>query len=517
MIASEVPMQSCIRTSSGTPARRNASYSTGTMTAPPPMPNNPASNPVTTPAAIVAAASSTSSVTGIPNIKLLNSRARARPGHPRLPSHDHSGSKWWMAGPSPTKGRLLCGTVLDRRGRAARVAASPSAAQIGERRHGRRRNRAPRTDPGGADEPARAAECAEPRDAQQARRDLDRIPPRQRARSRDLHRNRSWLLRRRRYEGVAGGGSAWRQAARPRGSVHDRCPRKAGHRRGQRLCHGRRLHAGRAHRSAGCRQGRGLRGLGGEALAPWRLQSRAYRQSAVSDRDGDGARFPLHRRAVLRNRFPEPADRARRADPDRNGDGGAFAYPAAGFAGQHRAYDAADAPNPVATAAEARHGFARARRQDRPDRVARRLCRKTPAELQGLERSEGPLPLADAGYLNRRPRRPRPGRPAPRNNGSKFAFTAFNRRPKNHARDPVKTLLTAIAAVIVTTLLWSQPAEARCWSNGYRWHCSHHRHHYWRAGYYPYYGYRPYYRAAYYRPYAYYRPLYCVPFTPFCG
>ena len=68
IIASEVPMQSCIRAASGTPARRNASYSTGTITAPPPMPNSPASNPVTTPAAIVAAASSTSSMTGMPNI-----------------------------------------------------------------------------------------------------------------------------------------------------------------------------------------------------------------------------------------------------------------------------------------------------------------------------------------------------------------------------------------------------------------------------------------------------------------
>ena len=82
----------------------------------------------------------------------------------------------------------------------------------------------------------------------------------------------------------------------------------------------------------------------------------------------------------------------------------------------------------------------------------------------------------------------------------------------------MKTLLTALAAVILSSLFWSQPAEARCWWNGYRWHCSHHRHHYWRAGYYPYYyGYRPYYPAAYYRPYAYYRPLYCIPFTPFCG
>ena len=52
----------------------------------------------------------------------------------------------------------------------------------------------------------------------------------------------------------------------------------------------------------------------------------------------------------------------------------------------------------------------------------------------------------------------------------------------------MKTLLTALAAVILSALLWSQPAEARCWWNGWRWHCTHYRHHYWRhAGYYPYY------------------------------
>ena len=65
MIANEVPMQSCMRTSSGTPNTRKNSYSTGTITAPPPMPNSPARIPVTTPAAITAAASPTSSAAGI--------------------------------------------------------------------------------------------------------------------------------------------------------------------------------------------------------------------------------------------------------------------------------------------------------------------------------------------------------------------------------------------------------------------------------------------------------------------
>src|SRR5262244_677240 len=68
MIASEVPTQSCMRISSGTPSRRNTSNNTGTMTAPPPTPNNPASRPVTTPAAITATASQTSSPSGTPAI-----------------------------------------------------------------------------------------------------------------------------------------------------------------------------------------------------------------------------------------------------------------------------------------------------------------------------------------------------------------------------------------------------------------------------------------------------------------
>ena len=50
MIAIEVPTQSCMRTSSGTPRMRKISYSTGTMMAPPPMPNRPARMPVATPA-----------------------------------------------------------------------------------------------------------------------------------------------------------------------------------------------------------------------------------------------------------------------------------------------------------------------------------------------------------------------------------------------------------------------------------------------------------------------------------
>ena len=41
----------------------------------------------------------------------------------------------------------------------------------------------------------------------------------------------------------------------------------------------------------------------GEALAARRLQSWACREPALPDRDGNGARLPLHRRALLRDRL----------------------------------------------------------------------------------------------------------------------------------------------------------------------------------------------------------------------
>jgi len=83
----------------------------------------------------------------------------------------------------------------------------------------------------------------------------------------------------------------------------------------------------------------------------------------------------------------------------------------------------------------------------------------------------------------------------------------------------VNKAFAALAAGLLTLVLLSPGAEARCWSNGYRWHCTHHRyHHAWRYRYY-----RPYYPPVYpaYYPYAYqpyYRPAYfCFPFWPFCG
>src|SRR3974390_866641 len=68
MIASEVPTQSCMRTSSGTPSTRKPSNSTGTMTAPPPMPNRPAISPVTTPPPRTPATSHATSPIGTPKI-----------------------------------------------------------------------------------------------------------------------------------------------------------------------------------------------------------------------------------------------------------------------------------------------------------------------------------------------------------------------------------------------------------------------------------------------------------------
>jgi hypothetical protein len=73
----------------------------------------------------------------------------------------------------------------------------------------------------------------------------------------------------------------------------------------------------------------------------------------------------------------------------------------------------------------------------------------------------------------------------------------------------MKKMVVAVAAVIVAALLWSQPAEARCWWNGFRTVCTHR--HYW--GYNPYRYYRPYYYGSY-GPY-YYRPYVCTPW-PLC-
>jgi hypothetical protein len=80
----------------------------------------------------------------------------------------------------------------------------------------------------------------------------------------------------------------------------------------------------------------------------------------------------------------------------------------------------------------------------------------------------------------------------------------------------VKKILMVLAVLLFAGLFWPQPAEARCWWNGFRTVCTHHhyRHHWWYGYYRPYhYYYRPYYYG-YYRPY-YYRPYVCTPW-PLC-
>src|SRR5687768_962764 len=49
MAASEVATATCMRYSSGTPAKRNENSSTGTVTMPPPTPSRPARKPAATP------------------------------------------------------------------------------------------------------------------------------------------------------------------------------------------------------------------------------------------------------------------------------------------------------------------------------------------------------------------------------------------------------------------------------------------------------------------------------------
>ena len=49
MAASEVATATCMRYSSGTPAKRNEYSSTGTVTMPPPTPSRPATKPASTP------------------------------------------------------------------------------------------------------------------------------------------------------------------------------------------------------------------------------------------------------------------------------------------------------------------------------------------------------------------------------------------------------------------------------------------------------------------------------------
>ena len=62
MAASEVATATCMRYSSGTPAKRSENSSTGTVTMPPPTPRRPAANPAMTPDTARMAMSGRSSV-----------------------------------------------------------------------------------------------------------------------------------------------------------------------------------------------------------------------------------------------------------------------------------------------------------------------------------------------------------------------------------------------------------------------------------------------------------------------
>jgi hypothetical protein len=79
----------------------------------------------------------------------------------------------------------------------------------------------------------------------------------------------------------------------------------------------------------------------------------------------------------------------------------------------------------------------------------------------------------------------------------------------------VTKILGAVAAAMLALMVLAPQAEARCWWNGYRWHCTRYYHHYVGYPYYGYgygygYGYYPYYRP-YYRPYYAYACIF-----PFC-
>ena len=48
-----------------------------------------------------------------------------------------------------------------------------------------------------------------------------------------------------------------------------------------------------------------------------------------------------------------------------------------------------------------------------------------------------------------------------------------------------KIVIATVAAFVLGTAALASPAEARCWSNGYSWHCWHRHawyHHHYRHG-----------------------------------
>ena len=47
----------------------------------------------------------------------------------------------------------------------------------------------------------------------------------------------------------------------------------------------------------------------------------------------------------------------------------------------------------------------------------------------------------------------------------------------------MRFVLGVLTAAMLAGAVWTQPAEARCWSNGYVVQCWHHPHPYWRHHY----------------------------------
>src|SRR6202789_3809814 len=128
MIASDVPMHNCIRTVSGTSNNWKISNSTGTMTAPPPIPNMPASRPVTTPAPTTATSNQSNSAVEASGILLTlrhTSRCRRWSGSVR-PTLRSTGSRAGEAWCGPLA--MVSSPGSDSRGATARVATAQVAA-----------------------------------------------------------------------------------------------------------------------------------------------------------------------------------------------------------------------------------------------------------------------------------------------------------------------------------------------------------------------------------------------------
>ena len=88
MAASDVATATCMRYSSGTPAKRSEYSSTGTVTMPPPTPSMPATNPATTPdtARMASSGSSSAKSTRADSARLGGQFAVSVNGRPARPA-----------------------------------------------------------------------------------------------------------------------------------------------------------------------------------------------------------------------------------------------------------------------------------------------------------------------------------------------------------------------------------------------------------------------------------------------